>query len=229
MKTIRVILTVALGLSCLPEALGQPVDKWFWPAAQVQSEFFDRLGVSLDFEARVNEDYTNLRTFFGELETKWKFNKYLSTSLAYRLGGRQADISDYAKGQRITLFVYGKLDVSKFSMTNRAGVFRQFLENAGDPVDYLRDKLTVKFDLTKKVRPLVYGELFYRLDSDPRKIDEYRIGGGVEYDITKHHEVKAVYIFAEQINVSKPDVRLVWALTYTFKVKFKKKETETEN
>lgn len=226
MKTIRVILTIAVTLSCLPETFGQAVDKWFWPSAQVQTEFFDHLGVSLDLEARLNEDYSNLRSFFGELETKWKFNKYLTTSLAYRLGGRQSDISDYAKGQRVTMFVYGKLDVSKFSITNRTGVFRQYLENSEAPVDYLREKLTVKFSLTKKLRPQAYGEFFYRLDSDPKKIDEYRIGGGVEYDITKHHEVKAVYIYTEQVNVRKPDVRHVWAFTYTFKFKFKKKAAE---
>jgi len=224
-KPIRVILAMALGLSGL-SALGQPVDKWFWPAAQVETEFFDRLELSLNLEARLNENYSNLRTYFGEFEAKWKFNKYLTTSIAYRLGGRQADISDYAKGQRITFFVYAKAGAGKFSFTNRAGVFRQFLENTNGPVDYIRDKFTVKFNMTKKLSPLLYGELFYRLDSDPRKIDEWRFGGGLDYDITKRHGVKALFLYTEQVNVKRPDIRHVWAFTYTYKIKSRKKEPE---
>jgi hypothetical protein len=225
-KTLRAILAIAAGLSCFPEALGQPVDKWFWPAAQFEAEFFDRLELSLNLEARVNENYSNLRSFFGEVEGKWKFNKYLTSGLAYRLGGRESDLTDYAKGQRITLIVYGKVDVSKFTITNKAGVFRQFLENAETPLDYFREKLTLRFNMTKKLRPLAYGEFFYRLDSEPKKIDEWRLGGGVDFDITKRHGIKALFIYTEQVNVKKPDVRHVWALTYTYKLKFNGKATE---
>lgn len=204
----------------------QTTDNWLWPSVQVEKRFFSDLTVSLNAEARLNENYSNLRAFFGEAEFNWKFNKYLSASANYRLGGRQDDISDYAKGQRITLFAYGKLKVWKLSLTNRAGVYRQYLTSRQTPRDYFRNKFTVKLDASKKLNPLAYIEFFYRFDNDPNYVDEWRYGGGVDYDINKQHGLKALFIYSKQVNVKRPDLRNVISLTYTYKIKSKGKKEE---
>jgi hypothetical protein len=221
---VRLIITILVA-AAFTEATCQTRDNWFWPSVQVEKKFFNDLTVSMNAEARINENSTNLRGYFGELELNWKFNKYLSASGNYRLGGRQIDVSDYVKGQRITLYVYGKVKVSKFSLTNRAGILRQYLESRETPRDYIRDKLTLKYELTKKIAPLTYVEMFYRLDTEPGRIEEWRYAGGVDFDITKQHGIKAVYMLAKQVNVKNPNNRNVWALTYTFKFKSKKKES----
>lgn len=200
-------------------------DNWIWPAVQVEKEFFKDLTMSVNVEGRLNQNGRNVRGFFGELEAKWDFNKYLATSLNYRIGGREADVTDYAKGQRVSLFVYGKFKPGIFALTNRAGVYRQYLETRETPRDYFRNKFTVKVDFGMKVKPLVYAEVFYRLDTDPNKIDEWRYGAGIDYDITKRHSVKPLYIYSKQVNVKKPDIRHVFAFTYTYKIKKKKKDT----
>src|SRR5689334_10194552 len=129
--SIVILLTVVGYANTL---YGQLRDNWLWPSVAVQSKVWKDLTVELNVEARINQNYSNLRGYFGELEANWKFNKYLSTSANYRLGGRQVDnYSDYVKGQRITLFVYGKVKFDYFSITNRLGVFRQYLESRETP------------------------------------------------------------------------------------------------
>lgn len=216
-------------MSLLTEATGQTRDNWFWPSIQVEKKFFGDLTVSVNTEARVNENYSNLRGYFGELELNWKFNKYLSTSVSYRLGGRQIDVSDYVKGQRITFYAYGRMKFSKLSVTNRAGILRQYLESREMPRDYFRDKLTLKYEITKRIAPLTFVEVFYRLDTEPGRIEEWRYAGGVDFDITKQHGLKGVYMLARQVNVRNPDTRNIWALTYTYKFKSKKKRGTVDN
>lgn len=224
MKQCGVILIVLAGMVVVIDSSAQTRDNWFWPSVQVEKKFFKDLTVSVNLEARINENYSNLRGYFGELELNWKFNKYFSSSINYRLGGRQIDVSDYAKGQRITLYGYGKLKFGKFSITDRAGILRQYLESRENPRDYFRNKLTLKFEATKKLSPLTYVEVFYRMDTDPGRIEEWRFAGGLDYDITKRHSLKGLFMVAKQVNVKNPDYRNVWALTYTYKIKSRKQE-----
>jgi hypothetical protein len=212
-------------LILITQQLGaQTRDNWFWPSVEIQKKFFGDLTLAANVEGRVNDNYSNLRGYFGEFEAKWDFNKFLAASANYRLGGRQADVlTDYAKSQRITFFLYGKIRFEKFSITNRAGVFRQYLEIRETPRDYFRDKLTIKGDIFKKINPIVYGEYFHRFDTEPARIDEWRLAAGAEYDINKQQSVKLLYMLARQVNVKTPDARRVIVLAYTYKIKSKKK------
>jgi hypothetical protein len=223
---LKYLLLVALCAVGVP-GLAQPVDNWLWPSITVEAKMLKGLTLSVNGEGRINENYSNVRSVFGEFEANWRFNKYLATSLNYRIGGREDDdneISDYVKGQRVSFFVYGRIKPGKFTLTNRLGILRQYLDSRRTPRDYIRNKLTLKFDVTKKVSPILYSEVFYRLDSDPRKIDEWRYGAGVEYQFNKQHAIKTLYIYAKQVNVNKPDIRSVISLGYTYTMRFKKED-----
>lgn len=223
-RNFRYILLAALCAVVLT-GRAQQTDNWLWPSITVEAKMLKDLTLSANAEGRINKNYSNVRSYFGEFEANWRFNKYLATSINYRIGGRQGDeneISDYVRGRRVSFFVYGRVKPGRFTLTNRAGIFRQYLDSRNTPRDYIRNKLTLKFEATKKVSPVAYTELFYRLDSDPRKIDEWRCGGGVEYEFNKHHAVKALYIYAKQVNVRNPDIRNVISVGYTYTMKFKK-------
>lgn len=223
MSRLLTALSILLLTTQSYRGVAQTRDTWFWPSVEVQKKFFGDLTLSANVEARINNNFSNLRGYFGEFEAKWDFNKYLAASANYRIGGRQADISDYAKGQRVTLYVYGKLKFDKFSITNRAGVFRQYLDVTETPRDYFRDKLTIKGDFFK-VNPLVYAEYFYRFDKEPAKIDEWRFAGGAEWDITKQHSIKLLYMYCQEVHRKNPDRRDVIVLSYELKLKSKKKK-----
>ena len=230
MKRLAIILVLVAIVGSAYQSRGQARDNWFWPSAQVEGKVYKDLTLSLNLEGRINENYSNLSGFFGELEAKWDFNKNLAASLNYRLGGRKVDDfeTDYVKGQRITLYGYGNIKFGRFSITERAGLLRQYLDSRATPRDYFRNKITMKFEATKKLSPLMYVEMFYRLDTEPGRIEEWRYAGGLEWDITKRHGLKGVYMLANQVNVKKPDKRNIWALTYTYKIKARKKAEEKE-
>ncbi len=226
MRTTLFLCLLTGGVTCAQTPVR---DNWFWLSAEVRKEVVKNLVVAVNAEARLNENYRNVRALFGELEVTYKVNKYLSGSVQYRSGGRENDVSDFVRGQRLTGFLYGRLKYERFTLTNRLGYFRQYLtlEPGSDrisPETYWRNRLQLKFDLTKKIEPLVAAEFFYRTFDNRDRIDEWRYVIGAEIQLTKRHSVKPLFIYARQVNVRRPDVRNILSIGYYYAIPTKKKE-----
>jgi hypothetical protein len=78
MKGLVTVLLVLFLAAQTHQAGAQTRDNWFWPSVEVQKKFFGDLTLSANAEARINNDYSNLRGYFGEFEAKWDFNKWLA-------------------------------------------------------------------------------------------------------------------------------------------------------
>jgi len=140
MRKLLIISFFSLGFVATQ---AQTTDNQLWTAVQVEKEFIDHLTIALSAEARFDNDISRLRTIFSQIEAEWKFNKYLSTSLSYRYGGRQfEELSELTKAHRVTAYVTGKykfkkfsignLNVNSFTISNRAGYYNQYLVDAPD-------------------------------------------------------------------------------------------------
>jgi hypothetical protein len=204
-------------------------DNWFWLSAEVRKEVYKNLVIAVNAEARLNENYQNVRAFFGEAELTYKVNKYLSGSVQYRYGGRENDVSDFVRGQRVTGFLYGRFKYEKFTLTNRLGYFQQYLtlepgDDRANPETYWRNRLQLKYDLTKKVELLAAAEFFYRTFDDRNRIDEWRYLFGCEVHLNKQHSIKPLFIYSKQVNVRRPDVRNILSVGYYYTLPTKKKE-----
>jgi hypothetical protein len=225
----RSVLGFLLLLSAHLRAQTPQRDNWLWLSAEVRKEVFKDLVVAVNAEGRLNENYQNVRAFFGEVEVTYKVNEYLSGSLQYRYGGRENDISDFVRGQRLTGFVYGRFKYNKLTLTNRLGYFQQYLTlEPGDdrttPETYWRNRLQLKFDLTKKIEPLIAAEFFYRTFDNRDRIDEWRYIVGLEVQLNKQHSLKPVFIHSKQVNVRRPDIRNIFSIGYYYTLPGKKKE-----
>ncbi len=205
-------------------AKAQTTDNMLWTAFQVQTEVTKKLTLSLDLEARFDQNVTRLRSAFGQFEANWKFNKYLAASINYRYGGKQSDkLSEFSKGHRLSFFVYGKYKYKKFTLSDRIGYFNQYLidvpQSNENPEKYFRNKTQLKYDITKKLGTFIYFEFFYRFSGDVQEVDENRYAGGFDYDFNKKNNVKLTYIYFTEVNV-KPknlDTRNILSVGYTLK------------
>ncbi len=205
-------------------AQAQTTDNQLWTAFQVQTDITKRLTLGLDLEVRFDQNISRLRSAFGQAEVSWKFNKYLSASLDYRYGGKENDkLSEFSKGHRISFFVTGKYKFHKFTISDRAGYYNQYLVDALDgtvnPEKYFRNKTQLRYNITKKLNSFVYFEFFYRVSGNTPEVDENRYAGGLEYDFNKKNSVKVLYMYLTEVNV-KPknkDDRNIISVGYTLK------------
>lgn len=226
---MRLGLLLWLAIGGIAQAQTPARDNWFWLSAEVRKEVVKNLVVAVNGEARLNENYQNVRAVFGELELTYKVNKYLSGSVQYRIGGRENDVSDFVRGQRLTGFLYGRFKHGRFTLTNRLGYFRQYLtlvpgDDRINPETYWRNRLQMKFDLTKKIEPLVAAEFFYRTFDNRDRVDEWRYLIGMEIQLSKQHSIKPLFIYSKQVNVRRPDVRNILSLGYYYSIPTKSKD-----
>ena len=205
-------------------ASAQTTDNMLWTAVQVQKDVTKKLMLSLDVEARFDQNVSRLRSAFGQFEIYWKFNKYLATSIDYRYGGKQSEkLSEFSKGHRLSFFVYGKYKYKRFTLSDRIGYFNQYLVNAladkVNPQKYFRNKTQLKYELTRKLAPFVYFEFFYRVSGNKQEVDQNRFAGGFDFDFNKKHNVKLQYIYLTDVNVKikNKDIRNIISAGYTFK------------
>jgi hypothetical protein len=202
----------------------QTTDNQLWTAVQAETNITKRLSVGLDLEVRFDNDISRFRSAFVQAEVGWKFSKYLSAALDYRYGGKQNEkLSEFSKGHRVSLFVTGKYKFNKFTISDRLGYYTQYLIDVPDgkvnPEKYIRNKTQLKYELTKKISPLVYYEFFYRLSGNVQEVDENRYAGGVEYDFNKKNSVKLLYMYLTEVNVKakNKDDRNIISVGYTLK------------
>jgi hypothetical protein len=221
---MKKLLTVLFFSWAFTMAQAQTTDNQLWTAFQAQTDITKRLTLGLDLEVRFDNDISRLRSVFGQAEVSWKFSKYLSAAIDYRYGGRQNEtLSEFSKGHRISLFVTGKYKFHKFTISDRLGYYNQYLVDAPEdkvnPEKYVRNKTQLRYDLTKKLSPLVYFEFFYRLSGNVHEVDENRFAAGFEYDLNKKNSVKLLYMYLTEVNV-KPknkDDRNIISVAYNLK------------
>lgn len=232
MRSLLCLITALASVSGLAQV---PVrDNWLWLSAELQKELAKDLVIAINAETRLNENYRNVRSYFGEVEVSYKLNKYFSGSIQYRYGGRENDVSDFVRGQRITGYLYGRFKIRKVSFANRLGYFQQYLKlDAGDdrinPETYWRNRFQAKYKMSKAIEPLMSIEFFYRTFDGRNRIDEWRYALGLEIELNKQHTLKPVFLLSRQVNVRRPDIRNILSVGYVYSIPLKKRNQNSKS
>ena len=76
-------------------------------------------------------------------------------------------------------------------------------ENGKVPDNYLRTKLSVKYDFEKRYTPYLSGETFFHLNApDGILFDNYRLSFGFEYEFTKRSDIQLGYLIDREVQAS---------------------------
>ena len=83
------------------------------------------------------------------------------------------------------------------------------------PDYYTRIKLTVKYDLKKKLTPYLSSEEFIpSFAGEGILIDGLRLSAGIEYDLNKRTSLDFFYMIQKEYNVKNPETDFVIGLGY---------------
>ena len=206
-------------------AEAQVNDAGLWTSINLEKRFSKKMSLHFSEELRFNENITELGAIFSEISGEYRFNKMFSVSAGYRFTQRREVDDSYSIRHRYMINLNVKNKLGQFSTNVRIRYQSQFKdvqssENGKIPDNYLRTKLSVKYDLGKKYAPFISGELFLHLNRpDGVLMDNYRIAAGVDYEFSKRSSIEFGYLINREIQVANPWTNYVITVGWNYLLK----------
>ncbi|MEI6123074.1 MAG: DUF2490 domain-containing protein [Bacteroidota bacterium] len=221
-KFIR-LLYIGIAVVLFSENMqGQTTDAGLWMSLNVEKKITAKLSIALAEEFRMNENMTELGTFFTDVGLTYKINKYIRISGNYRFVNKRRLDDSYSKRHRYYFDLAFRKRFKPITISFRTRFQSQYAdifssEDGKIPSYYSRNKLSIKYELNKKLSPYVSVELFSPLKK-PYDIfmDNARYCIGLEYALNRMHSLDFFYLFQREYNVKDPMREHIIGVGYYF-------------
>lgn len=225
-KTVRLLVLLAfpLGLFFCSPVKGQVNDAGLWTSVNFEAKLAKRVSATVSEELRFNENITELGAAFTDIGLNYKLNKHFQFAINYRFIQRHRLDNFYSFRHRFYADIKYSHKLKPFELSFRTRFQDQISDigrakDGGVPEYYLRNKLSLKWDLNKAYSPYISLELFSPLCYPHLyAFDGIRTTAGFEYEFSKHHKIDIYYMIQKELNVSNPQTDFVLGLGYFFKL-----------
>jgi hypothetical protein len=225
-KVVRsyVFLALAAGFFFSLPLNAQVNDAGLWTSVKLETKVVKDLTASIIQEFRFYENITELGAYYTEAGLEYKINKHFQIEANYRFTQKRKVENYYSIRHRFGIDLKYSKKIKPFELKYRIRFQNQYAdigrsEDGGVPEYYLRNKLSLQWDLKKAYTPYVSVELFSPLNY-PRMyaFDNIRSMAGIEYAFTKHHKIDVYYMIHKEVNVSLPFTYYVFGIGYIYKL-----------
>ena len=202
---------IMLIIACSSVIYAQEEDMELWTGIQVEKNITENLKTSFEQEFRFNENISDTKKIYSELGLSYKINKNIRISASYRFEKRRKIEDYYVNRHCFYASVILKNKINRFALAFRTQYKTKYVSSYSEeygsiPKDYLRNKLSLKYNIKKNpITPLFYCESFYQLDNpEGNKFDKIRYALGADYKINKKNNLNIFYMLQKQFNVNSP-------------------------
>jgi len=221
-KLKRIICLLCMSLLSIP-VWSQEKDFGIWYGADIKHEILKNLNIEVSAMLRTFRNAGKTEQIFIEAGPDYKINDFLSVAGSYRLTSNLEDDERYHLQHKLFLDLKGTVKVTDIDLTLRLRFqtrFKTWFEDEDDKIpDYnarIRLKGTYKTP-SFPLNPFIYAETFMPLFVERDRVTgKYRLSGGVEFSIAKHHTIDAGYIFQRDYFPDLRDENIISA-GYTFR------------
>jgi hypothetical protein len=200
-------------------------DASVWLGLNIEKKVNSRINLSFSNQARFDRNITRYRLGYQDLGLDYKVLKFLHVQADYKLIQRQRQDESFSMRHQYNLsFVLKKnLGPWSFSVKNRWQCLYRDIYSSEDGKQAIwtsRNKLTVKYELNKRIQFYTSGELNYTLKPfEDEGLDRYRTTLGLEYRLTRNTGLELYYTMQRELNLSKEINRFhIYGLTYQIKI-----------
>jgi len=225
-KGIRHIFSVLLlfSASLLVAQSDFEDDAALWLNFYFEKKLTDNLDAHVEFKNRFNNNVSDygLGALFGGFS--YEINKYIKAEAEYGWGKTRNINGTYSNRHRGNLSLTFKKKFGAFSVSYRNLVqirMRDIYnsENGTVPVYMNRNKLTLKYEINKRITAYAYEELylpFYQVRN--KGLSRSRSAAGIEYVMTKKITLEGYFLLQHELNAfNKTNRDFIYGLTYSHK------------
>jgi hypothetical protein len=221
----KIFLHIAFILLSVSASAQYYDDAGLWSTVSVEKRLKNNFSVFLTEEFRLRENFSKINLFYTEAGVEYRPYPFAKVSLTYRSIEKKIIDDTYSFRHRLMLDITFRKKLKDFTFAYRhrlqAEVRNIYSSANGDiPEWYSRNKISVKYDLHKKITPYVSCELRYQL-SDPRNIESdktwhrARYAAGLDYEMNKKNAFGLYYLIQREWNVSVPENLYIVGLEYS--------------
>ena len=203
-------------------ASSQVNDAGLWTSINLEKSISKKFSVSLSEEVRMNENISEVGSFFTDLGLNYKLNKFVRFGAYYRFANKRRVDDTYSERHRYYFDVTLRGKYRFFTLSFRSRFQSQYTDIYTSPdgktaENYSRNKLALKYELNKKVSFYTSYEIYSPLRSYDKVFkDNTRYNFGMEYSFNKMHSIDLSYMIQQESNVKKPWTDYVVCLGYNF-------------
>ncbi|HNZ43225.1 MAG TPA: DUF2490 domain-containing protein [Bacteroidales bacterium] len=198
----------------------QTQDANLWMNVAIEKKITPKFSIGFSQEFRMNENISELGTFFTDLCFEYKISKIIRVSANYRFVNKRRLDDSYSKRHRYYFDLTFRKKFSPVIISLRTRFQSQYKDvlssNDGKiPTNTFRNKLTIKYNAEKKLQPYIFAEIYTPL-KQPYDIfiDNTRYCAGVEYEINRMHTLDFYYLFQKEYHVKNPVSDHVFGIGY---------------
>lgn len=190
------------------------VTKWVSAQVEQQVRFAETIG---DYKSTVTEASLRLRPW-----------EHLGAALSYRFtdraGSERADDNDRQRWSADGFYTLGSSDTQwLFAHRVRYQQARTAGEADEEAKTYVRNRLQLTYNLTKRVQPYASTEFFYRLNGrNENQLNRFTLG--LETRIGKKFTLDTFFRVEKERNVRYPETAYVVGVTGLYRLSFRRKD-----
>ncbi len=191
-------------------ANAQVKDVQLWTGPTVKYNITKRLKVDFEQEFRFNENISHYNFTFSEFGIKYEILKYLDVKASFRQTFIPADLTGTALNDndksRLSLDASSSVKIFKTGLKAEYRFrYQNSWENASTVSShYLRNRIGLDYNLSKRVDPYINWENYFRLDNlNEFRQNRYTIG--LSWRVTKKLDLDSYIRYQGERNVKNPE------------------------
>ncbi|HEX8529470.1 MAG TPA: DUF2490 domain-containing protein [Cytophagales bacterium] len=206
----------------------------FWTGLTLRARVTKLVSAQVEQQVRFAETIGAYKSTVTEASLRLRPWEHLGAALSYRFtdrsGSGRADDNDRQRWSADGFYTLGSGDTQwLFAHRVRYQQARTAGEADGEAKTYVRNRLQLAYNLTKRVQPYVSTEFFYRLDGrNENQLNRYTLG--LETRIGKKFTLDTFFRVEKERNVKYPETAFVVGVTGLYRLSFRRKDSpETED
>ena len=203
-----------------------------WTGATLRVKPTKRVTAEVEQQFRFQNNFATLYSRFVELGLGYDITSRLNVHVAYRHTDRTDEERIDDDRRRISAEASYNIgsDETAFVLSYRLR-YQSAQATSGEENrdDYIRNRLALEYNLTKRVQPYVTTETFYKL-APANETRAFWLTMGLKSKIGKSIGLNTFYRIEKEQNVKRPQTNLIVGVMLTYRLKlYKKAATEDED
>ncbi|MCE3280475.1 MAG: hypothetical protein K0S44_2666 [Bacteroidetes bacterium] len=226
MKRFILSLLILSSLTSFGQATKASQDFGIWATVNLEKKLSEKFSIMFTEEFRLRDNATRINLFYSDLGVEFRPAKIIKFALSYRNIQKNLIDGTYSYRHRIQLDITLKKKFGNFAVSYRQRLQREQRdvynsENGQLAEWYSRNKITVKYDMDKPLKPYVAVELRYqiqnyRLVESDNTWHRARYIAGLDYKLNDKSTVGLYYLMQNEFNVKTPQSIYIVGVEYSY-------------